>query len=387
MSRILHAASLHILIGCGRRCRAVHALIHGERGLGAGQVLDLAGTRVFVLHHGHVGEVNLTVVRDLELPVERVTGLVGRLINGLNDADVRVALLLVGLRLRLRRGDRLRRVTLHPLATRITPLGVSRVLHLVGIHILRGCDRGSRAHHGLANTERRTWARHVRQRASARVLVLNDLHVIQDGFTIVRDLEVPVERVTLSVFRLTNRLNNADVRGLRLHGDRTVPLFRLAALRPRVDDLTVTVRVTVPTEVGAIFRSEPAMNATLSVGSNTIESRYSARRPCGVICLRKTRVIPVNRRIACRWAILLSDSDTTQTLNIVEHDVNLTCRVSLHLPLQVVNIIASINSDNRRAGPRHIRGLAASSNRVGDVRVKTLHVQVAVSDTLTIAFP
>ena len=137
MSRILHAASLHILIGRDRRCRAVHALIHGERGLGAGQVLNLAGTRVLVLHHGHVGEVNLTVVRDLELPVERVASLVGRLINGLNDADVRVALLLVGLRLWLRCGDRLRRVALHPLTAWAIALGVSGVFHLVGVNVLR----------------------------------------------------------------------------------------------------------------------------------------------------------------------------------------------------------------------------------------------------------
>ena len=137
MSGVLHHVSLSVLRGCDRGSRAVHRLIHSQGDLGARQVLNLAAARVLVLHHGNVRQVNLTVVRDLELPVERVASLVGRLINGLNDADVRVALLLVGLRLWLRRGDRLRRVTLHTLTARIITLGVSRVFDLVSVHVLR----------------------------------------------------------------------------------------------------------------------------------------------------------------------------------------------------------------------------------------------------------
>ena len=397
MSGVLDLVSLSVLVGRDRRCRAVHTLIHSERGLRARQVLNLAAARVLVLHHGNVRQVNLTVVRHLELPVKRVASLVGRLINGLNNADVRVALLLVRLRLRLRLRHRLRRVTLHPLTARIITLGVSGVLDLVSLHILRRSNRRCRAVHGLANTERRAWARHVRQRVRARVLVLHDLHVIQDGLTIVRDLKVPVERVTLSVFRLTNRLNNADVRVRLLDLKLTLPLALLTTVRPRVDNATVTVggrvtavkvtRVRTKTLNTRVGHAQPAVNTAVNVRVHALQRSNCTQRARIERWSAQVRVIPVHGRVTGSRTVQLRNRDSAQALNVIEHDVHLRLALRGELPLHLLDTIPGFHADLRTVGASDLLSLTGRLEHVRDLGVKAGDRRIPVAGRGRITLP
>ena len=206
-----------------------------------------------------------------------------------------------------------------------------------------------------------------------------------------------MERVTLSVFRLTNRLNNADVRVRLLDLKLAFPFALLTTVRPRVDNATVTVcggvtavkvtRVQTKTLNTRVGHAQPAVNAGRRVRVHALQRADRAQRASVKRGELQVRVVPVHGCVTGGRAVHLRDREPAETLHVIEHDVNLRLALRGELPLHLLDTITGFHANLRSVGTRELLALTGRLEHVGDLGVQAGDRRIPVAGRWRVTLP
>ena len=206
-----------------------------------------------------------------------------------------------------------------------------------------------------------------------------------------------MERVTLSVFRLTNRLNNADVRVRLLDLKLALPLAILTTVRPRVDNATVTVcggvtavkvtRVQTKTLDARVGHAQPAVNAGRRIRVHALQRADRAQRASVKRGALQVRVVPVHGCVTGCRAVHLRDREPAETLHVIEHDVDLRLALRGELPLHLLDTIPGFHANLRAVGTRELLALTGRLEHVGDLGVKAGDRRIPVTGRGRVTLP
>ena len=206
-----------------------------------------------------------------------------------------------------------------------------------------------------------------------------------------------MERVTLSVFRLTNRLNNTDVRVRLLDLKLALPLALLATVRPRVDNATVTVcggvtavkvtRVQTKTLNTRVGHAQPAVNAGRRIRVHALQRADRAQRASVKRGALQVRVVPVHGCVTGCRAVHLRDREPAETLHVIEHDVDLRLALRGELPLHLLDTIPGFHADLRTVRTRELLGLTSRLEHVRNLGIKASDRRIPVTGRRRITLP
>ena len=206
-----------------------------------------------------------------------------------------------------------------------------------------------------------------------------------------------MKRVTLSVFRLTNRLNDADVRVGLLDLKLALPLALLTTVRPRVNNTAVTVcgrvaavkvtRVQTKTLNTRVGHTQPAVNTAVNVRVHTLQRADRAQRARIERWARQVRVIPIHGRVTGSRTVQLRNRDSAQALNVIEHNVDLRLALRGELPLHLLNAVTGFHADLRTVGTRELLALTGRLEHVGDLGVQAGDRRIPVAGRWRVTLP
>ena len=129
------------------------------------------------------------------------------------------------------------------------------------------------------------------------------------------------------------------------------------------------------------------MNAGRRVRVHALQRADRAQRARIERGALQVRVVPVHGCVTGCRAVHLRDREATETLHVIEHDVDLRLALRGELPLHLLNAVTGFHANLRSVGTRELLALTGRLEHVGDLGVQAGDRRIPVTGRWRVALP